>query len=390
MAKGGGKRTASASGGDRGGLLGAIASVAVIAGVVRAVIGRPRKDERTAPAASPQTLTTEPVTEPEGGIKRLLWRFDRYQRQRDWLAFPMAVIKKFGEDKAGYLAALVAYFGFFSIFPLMLAFTSILGFVIPDPEDQREFSDAAADQIPVVGDTIRNTAGQLEGSVIAVVIGLAIALWSGLRIIDAMQNALNDVWDLPRVTRPKLVEKRLKGVLMLALIGGGLVGSIAASNVASLLDVIPGAGKVAIWAGSALVSVLLYLLAFQLLTDADLPWRDLWPGAIFGGVSWWALQTFGSVYIINQQQAAGETYGQFASIIALLAFLFLAAQLSILGAEISVVKSRRLWPRSFTKGDFTAADVAVFEHLAAATQLDEHYVVRIEPQLPVTTPREGG
>ncbi len=165
---------------------------------------------------------------------------------------------------------------------------------------------------------------------------------------------------------------------MLGLIGGGLVGSIAASNVATFADVIPGAGKLAIWGASALISVLLYLLAYQLLTDADLPWKDLWPGAIFGGLSWWALQTFGSAYIISQQQSAGETYGQFAAIIALLAFLFLAAQLSIRGAEISVVRSRRLWPRSFTKGDFTEADLAAFEHLALSTQRDENYEIRVQ------------
>ena len=141
------------------------------------------------------------------------------------------------------LPSRLAYFGFFSIFPLMLAFTSVLGFVITDPDDQRKFSDAAADQIPVVGDTIRNTAGELEGSVVAIVVGLVLALWAGLRIVDAMQNSMNDVWDLPRIARPKLVERRLRGVLMLGLIGGGLVGSIAASNVATFADVIPGAGK---------------------------------------------------------------------------------------------------------------------------------------------------
>lgn len=353
----------------------------VLAGVAYRQAGS-RPEEGIEPAAEPlqpvSVKSPESAAKPPSRSKELLGKFDQYQRTHAWLGFPLGVVKKFGEDRAGYLASLVAYFGFFSIFPLMLAFTSILGFVITDPEDQRAFSDAAADQIPVIGDTIRDTAGQLEGSVIAIVVGLAVALWSGLRIVDAMQNALNDVWDLPRIARPKLVERRVKGLLMLGLIGGGLLGSIAASNVATFVDAIPGAGKLAIWAGSASVSILLYLLAFQLLTDAKLPWRELWPGAIFGGVSWWGLQTFGSAYIVSQQQSAGETYGQFAAIIALLAFLFLAAQLSLVGAEISAVKARRLWPRSFTKGEFTEADLAVFGYLAASTQQDESYVIRVD------------
>lgn len=376
----------AAAGGTEPGLVSKLSTAALMGAVAGALLGRregPQQEEadpQAGLAALSQSATERAEQSPPSRVKQFLADFDHYQRKHPWLGFPLGVIRKFSEDKAGYLASLVAYFGFFSIFPLMLAFTSILGFVITDPEEQREFSDAAADQIPVIGDTIRDTAGQLEGSVVAIVIGLAVALWSGLRIVDAMQNALNDVWDLPRVARPKLAERRIKGLLMLALIGGGLVASVAASNVAAFVDVIPGLGKIAIWAGSAFVSIILYLLSFQLLTDIKLPWRDLWPGAIFGGIAWWALQTFGSVYIIRQQQSAGEAYGEFAAIIALLAFFFLAAQFSILGAEISVVKARRLWPRSFTKGEFTPADLAAYEYLAASTQQDENYVIRVEPR----------
>lgn len=354
-----------------------VAAAAVATRAAHQAIAGRRPDDSPPPAPAPP--------EDEGTVKRLMRKLDGYQRQNDWLGFPIGVVKKFAGDKAGYLAALVAYFGFFSLFPLMLAFTSILGFVVTDPDDQRDFSDAAADQIPVVGDIIRDTAGSLEGSVIAVVIGLTLALWSGLRIVDAMQNAMNDVWDLPRVERPKLVARRVRGILMLIVIGGGLVGSIVASNVASFVGAIPGAGKVAIWGGTAVISVLLYWVGYQLLTDASLPWKELWPGAIFGGVSWWALQTFGSVYITNQQQSAGETYGQFASIIALFAFLFLAAQLSLVGAEISVVKARKLWPRSLVQGEFTEADLRAFEYQAAATRQDESYEVIIQPTRRATT-----
>ncbi len=148
---------------------------------------------------------------------------------------------------------------------------------------------------------------------------------------------------------------------------------------AALIDVIPGIGKVAIWAAALAMSILLYLLAFQLLTDVKLPWSDIVPGAVFGGVAWWALQTFGSPLIIRQQESAGETYGDFATIIALLAFLFLAAQLSILGAEISAVKTRRLYPRSIVKGDFTQADIEAFELLADSTRQDDAYQVQLVP-----------
>lgn len=357
--------------------IGLIPSLVASVALTRAARQAPRPSGRVT-SDDPRALAElASVDEPESGIKRIIWRVDQFQRERPALGFPLAVVKKFGQDKAGFLAALVAYFGFFSIFPLMLAFMSVLGFVLPDAEDQQEFADAAADQIPVVGGKIQDVAGTLDGSVIAIVIPLLVAVWSGLKIVDAMQNALNDVWDLPSFHQPKMVKKRLRGIVMLGLIGGGLAGTVVASNIASLVDVIPGIGSVAIWGGSLAISIGLYVLAFQLLTDVDLPWKDILPGAIFGGTGWWALQTFGSVLIVRQQESAGQAYGDFASIIALLVFLFLAAQISILGAEISVVKARKLWPRSIQKGSLTEADVRAFELLARSTRQDERYDVTL-------------
>lgn len=317
------------------------------------------------------------LPEPDGGIGRLRWRIDMYQREHAWLGLPIGVLKKFSEDGGGKLAALIAYFGLFSIFPLMLAFTSIIGFVIPDPADQQRFGDAAANQIPVVGTVVKQQAGSLKGSAVLVVTGLVIALWSGLRVIDAMQNAMNTVWDVPPVMRPNMVKRRGRSMLMLTVLGAGIVGSVVASSLATFLSFIPGVGRFGIFFASAAVSVLLYLVAFQVLTDRRIPWRDLGWGAVFGGLSWWALQTFGTPIVARS--AENPTYGDFASIIALMTFFFLAAQFSIIGAELSAVRSRRLYPRSLIKGDLTVNDVRAFELLATSTQFDRSYEVRLMP-----------
>ena len=63
-------------------------------------------------------------------IQRTLQRIDAFQQRRKWLAFPFAVVKKFGDDRAGNLAALIAYYGFFSLFPLLLVMVSVLGFIL--------------------------------------------------------------------------------------------------------------------------------------------------------------------------------------------------------------------------------------------------------------------
>src|SRR6476469_9337548 len=94
----------------------------------------------------------------------LLRRLDAWQRRRAWAAFPFAVVKKFGEDQAGNLAALIAYYAFFSIFPLLLALSTILGFVLSGhPDWQQSIEHSAFAQLPLISD--KNQPAPLQGNV---------------------------------------------------------------------------------------------------------------------------------------------------------------------------------------------------------------------------------
>src|ERR1700712_4371721 len=122
--------------------------------------------------------------------------FDRFQRRHRPLAIPMAVIKKFGDDQGGNLAALIAYYGFFSLFPLLMVFVAVLGFVLDgNPGAQHAVLDSALKQIPLVGDQLK--AGSLKGSGPALVIGLVGALLAGLGVTLAAQTAFNRVHGVP-------------------------------------------------------------------------------------------------------------------------------------------------------------------------------------------------
>ncbi|MDQ3947306.1 MAG: YihY/virulence factor BrkB family protein, partial [Actinomycetota bacterium] len=176
----------------------AIGGLAV--GVLRAVIGGRRNNHRAGQGADghhqagreqPQRASQPsnhaegdgPSTNksPGGGLKTTLAKMDGVQRRRSWLGFPLATAKKFGEDQAGNLAALISYYSFFSLFPLLLALVTILGFVLrDDAELQRKIVDSALVQFPVIGDQIRDNIGSLDGNWIALLIGLAGALWAGM------------------------------------------------------------------------------------------------------------------------------------------------------------------------------------------------------------------
>src|SRR4051794_1049185 len=127
--------------------------------------------------------------------------FDRVQRRHRPLAIPVAVIKKFGDDQAGNLSALIAYYGFFSLFPLILVFVTILGFVLEDnPAAQQAVLDSALNQIPLVGDEIKS--GSLQGSGVALAVGLIGAILAGLGVTLAAQTAFNRVEAVPMRQRP--------------------------------------------------------------------------------------------------------------------------------------------------------------------------------------------
>jgi YihY family inner membrane protein len=293
--------------------------------------------------------------EPEpAGIKGTVRRLDAFTQRHRTIAFPYAVVKKFSEDKAGYLAALIAYYGFFSLFPLLLVFVTVLGYVLAgDPGLRRDIVDSTLAQFPVIGDDSVNA---LEGNLFALIFGSLTALWAGMGALQAMEHAMNTVWGVPIKQRPNFLRSRLRALTMLGVFGGGIVGVtiLGAWSTASA-----GLG---LWATllTALVALVLgigmFLLAFKVLTHCDLPWRAHFPGAVVGGVLFVALQVVSGYYVNHVIKGAEDTYGVFATVIGLLSWMYLQAQIAVFAAEVNVVKHSDLWPRSIPGGALTDAD----------------------------------
>jgi membrane protein len=288
-------------------------------------------------------------------IKRLIRRFDEFQQRNRSLAFPFAVLKKFGDDKAGYLGALIAYYGFFSLFPLLLVFVSVLGIVLRDhPSLQARILDTALGNFPVIGDSIKvNT---LSGSPLVLIIGILTALWAGLGATAAAQNAMNEIWDVPVEKRPNFWISRARSLIMLAILGSLTLLTTALTGLGSTSGAIGITFRVVGFAGSFVLNVVLFLIIFKVLTRADVSWGDVMPGAIIAAVIWTGLQALGNYYVTHQVANAEAVYGTFAIVIGLLGWLYLGAQITLYAAEINVVKKRRLWPRALMAPPLTEGD----------------------------------
>ena len=283
-----------------------------------------------------------------------LHAIDRRQQQSRRLGFIAAVIKKFSDDQAGQLAALISYYAFVSLFPLLLVFVTILGFVLQgDPDEQKKILDGTLGQFPIICDQLKLQ--PLTGSAAALVIGIVLSLLAGMGITNAAQHAFNRIWNVPFKRRPDFLHARLRGLGMLAIFGTLMIVSTAAAGFVGAAS--HGAPTVAAGVAVAfVVNLVLFTSAFKLLTAVELSWRELLPGVIVATVGWQLLQHLGGYYIEHELKRTGPLYGVFALVLGLLAWLYLGAQLTIFAAEINVVRRQRLWPRSFFAAPLLEAD----------------------------------
>ena len=273
---------------------------------------------------------------------------DSLQQRHAWLGFPAAVIKKFGDDEAGGMAALIAYYGFVSLFPLLLVLVTVLGFVLEgDQKTQTDVLHSTLGQFPIIGDQLQRNIHSLKGSVGALAIGVVGLLLGGLGIVGATQSAFQQVWHIPRKRRPNFLSWRLRGIGLLAVLGVLLVVSTVAAGYVTAQT----AGTIAVLGGVLIAlasNLLLFFAAFRFLSPDEIPTRNLLTGVLFAAVLWQILQHIGGYYVSHVVRHAQETSGLFAFVLGLLAWLYLGGQVTLIAAEINVVRARKLWPRSFT------------------------------------------
>ncbi|WP_249010098.1 YihY/virulence factor BrkB family protein [Conexibacter sp. DBS9H8] len=300
--------------------------------------------------------------DPLGPLKH----FDTYQQRRRGLAIPLAVVKKFADDSAGNLAALVAYYAFFSLFPLLLVFVTVLGFVLQGhPHEIARVEHSVLANFPAFSTLIKLRS--IKGSLVALIAGLVTSLWSGLRVTGAAQTALDTVWAVPRKDRPNFLQSKLRGLFLLLSLGllfivATLLSGIVTGGFGSVLT------KVAGILISLIANLVLFLAAFRFMTAPSVPTRDLRSGIVLAALFWTVLQVLGGLYVGHVLRSLSGTYASFAVVIALIVWLHLGAQLTLYAAELNTVLERRLYPRSLFGPPAGPADQ---ETLAAIARTEE-------------------
>lgn len=153
------------------------------------------------------------------------------------------------------------------------------------------------------------------------------------------------MYAIPPRGQPNVFVSRWRGLKLLGVVGVLQILSTVAAGA--------GAGGFGGWvltiAGIAValaLNLVLFFVVFRFLIPDMVPTRELWPGIVVASVAWETLQALGGLYVAHVVKGASQTYGTFAAVISLLAWLYLGARIVVYAAEINVVLTRGLWPRS--------------------------------------------
>jgi membrane protein len=303
-------------------------------------------------------------------VEKLVNWVDRAQQDHTWLAFPVAVWKKFGDDQAGNLAALIAYYGFAALFPLLLVLVTVLDIVLRnDPALKDKVLDSAFGQFPVIGPQLQSSVHGLNETGPALVIGLVLTFLGARGVAGAAQNALNTVWGVPMFRRPGFPWNMLRDIALILAVGIGLLATTLLSGLAaSAAKSMGGGGQAGAIVVSLVLNIGVFWYGFRLATAKEIGTREMLPGAVLAAIIWQILQLLGTFLVARTLAHSSSLYGVFGIVLGLLAWLYLQAQFTLYAIEANVVHARRLWPRSLAPPPLTEVDARAYAMYAKSQE----------------------
>ncbi|MFS0897433.1 YihY/virulence factor BrkB family protein [Mycolicibacterium litorale] len=310
---------------------------------------------------------------------------DRLQQRSRVMGYLIAVVYKYVDDQGGYLAALITYYAFVSLFPLLLLLTTALGvLLVGRPELQQQVVEATVNQFPLIGEQLAQPE-KLSGGAVAVVVGIVGALYGGSGVGQAIQNAMDSVWAVPRNKRPDPIRSRIRSLMLLLVLGTAAAAATVLAAVGRAVDDFGALGRTGILVATIAINTGICLVAFRMTTSRELTFRQVLPGALAAAVVWQFLQWFGAGYVARTVSSASATNTVFALVLGLLAFLYLVSVTLVLCAELNVVRVDRLYPRAlltpFTdQVTLTPADRRTYTRKAKAERVKgfQHVAVTFE------------
>jgi membrane protein len=273
-------------------------------------------------------------------------KLDAWQLAHRWSAVTYAVIKKYGQDESGSQAALLTYYSFLSLFPLILVLTTVTSLLASThPGLQREVIRSTTAYFPVLGSQLSNHIATIHKNGLALVIGIAFTLYGARGVADAFRRGVEHIWRVPkdqRATFPKTVPNSLTIIVvgglgfMLASISTGVAAAAGHGPAFRLLSV----------AVNLFILFWLFTFLLNVCLPRHVPVRDTRSGALAAAIGLIILQALGGYLLKTELQKLDALYSYFAIALGLLFWIYLQARLLYYAVTLAAVRAQHLWPRS--------------------------------------------
>lgn len=289
-------------------------------------------------------------------FNKTIQKIDNFQRRHAGLGFPYAVIKKYSDDAAGYQAALLTYYGFLSLFPLLLIITTVVT-IIPGHSRHLQATIIASttNYFPMLGTQLAGHVQTIHKTGLALLIGILFTLYGARGVADVFRYGVNHIWQVPHLMRDGFPKSLFKSLGLVVVGGSGFMLASLISGFAAT------AGHGIIFSVLSLaINIFILFWLFLFLLQVSLPQhvtiKETRAGAAAAAIGLVIVQVAGGYFMTRELKTLDALYSYFAIALGLLFWIYLQAQTIYYAIEITSVKSGRLWPRGIDGGNPTAAD----------------------------------
>ena len=272
-------------------------------------------------------------------------------KKPSWIYIARRTMREFSKDQCTDLAAALTYYSVLALFPGLIAVLSLVGIVGQGPKTAQTLLQILSDvgvSSPTIADLITQLAGT-PGAGLALVIGLATALWSASGYVGSFGRAMNRMYEIGEgrpvwKLRPVMLLVTLITVVLAALVALALVlsgpAAEAVGNAVGLGSTAVLVWNIAKWPVVLVVVVFIVALLYYATPNVKQPkFKWLSVGAIFAIVVWiLASAAFG--FYVATFSSYNKTYGSLAGVIVFLLWLWLTNLALLFGAELDAELER--------------------------------------------------
>lgn len=291
-------------------------------------------------------------------ITSIKQKIDNYQRRNSLVGFSYAVIKKYGEDEVGKKAALLTYYGFLSIFPLLLIITTLISiFTANDPQAQATATETISRYIPAIGDQLYNQIHSINKNGFALIGALLFTVYGARGAVESFRESAKNIWQEP-IRSENIAKKVARSSLILFIgVAGLTIASVATGFVSDT------GNSILIKLASVTVNIFVlywvFIVVLKISLDRKIRVKKIRTGALMAAAGLVTLQIVGGVIITQQLKTLDTLYSVFALPLGLMFWVYLQSQVVYLSVVASVVSQKKLWPRAIDGKNPTLADQKV-------------------------------